>query len=152
MSHSQTVNQFDSIGNKVGLWICNDIEDIKFEIKEYSQEGILEYKKIFSRNGNEIINYNIVIDVNIINQIRKRIKQYFVMSDINEASGKTVSFLIIDCSRNIFEIRTTKGITKYFDEEYLKATRLAEKDLKLMSDKLCMESYVIPFTVAIYGK
>jgi hypothetical protein len=74
------------------------------------------------------------------------------MSDINEASGKTVSFLIIDCSRNIFEIRTTKGITKYFNEEYLKATRLAEKDLKLMSDKLCMESYVIPFTVTIYGK
>lgn len=151
--YGQFINQTDSINQKIGLWVYSDIENVKFEEKVYTCEGVLEYKKIFSRNGDEIVNYSNIIDINILNQIKNKIKQYFVMSDINEASGKVVSFLIIDCNRNIYEIRTTKGITKYFNEEYLKAAKLTENDLKLICEKeqICEKSYVIPFTVEIYG-
>lgn len=141
------VNLLDSSGNKIGLWIEYDIENIKYSETRYSKPNKVDYTKYFTRNGTEIKKYSWRINSFSLNRLIESTKNNFIYDDLSAGVGSAILLLIADCKNNIFEIRIIKGVSKGFNNELLRVTKDLENNLIF----ICPDNYktpiIIPFSI-----
>ncbi len=138
---SDQLNQSDSLGNKIGLWV------------EYAEimyvENVAKHPHYFTRKGDRILLYEWQINVSVIKKIQELILKDFVINEFTEASGPAYLLLILDCEKDIFEIRIIRGITTGFNKELLRVVDAIEKDLIFICASNCQTPIVIPFAIRI---
>jgi len=134
------LNRLDSSGNKIGLWIEFDIENIKYSETKYSKPNKVEYVKYFTRNGKEIRKYSWKINSCSLNRLIESIKNKFIYDDLSAGTGSAILLLIADCNNNVFEIRVIKGVSKGFNNEIIRVTKELENNLIF----ICPDTYKTP--------
>ena len=140
------INQRDSLGNKIGLWVKYDIEHIKLSETMYVNNEV-EYTHYYTRKGDTIYVYDWKIEVSIINQIREHILENFVINEFTEVSGIEPLLLILDFENNVYEIRTMRGMTQGFNKELLRVINKIEKQLIVICVSDCQTPIVTPFAI-----
>jgi hypothetical protein len=141
-------NNKDTLDNKEGIRIEYDIEHIKYSETMYVSDNI-KYFNYFSRQGDTISVYNWKIDVTAINKIKEKILNNFTVNDFTYVAGSAVLLLMLDCKKNIFEIRIIKGITPNFNKELLRVINKIEKDLIFICTTDCKIPIVTPFAIRL---
>lgn len=143
------INCYDSAGNKVGIWIDYDIENIKCSETKYSAPNEVEYTKYFTRNGQEINNYTWKINNKSIGKLIEGIKNKFILTDTTFGNGSAILLLIVDCDTNNYEIRIIRGISTGFNNELLRVTKILEKCLIFICPDDLEIQIVTPFALKL---
>lgn len=143
-SRKKQINRVDSSGNKVGVWIDYDIENLKCSETKYSSPNEVEYTKYFTRRGEEISVYTWKINQSTLSKIDELIKNNFKLNDITFGHGRAILLLLADCNKNVYEIRIIRGISNGFDNELLRVTKDLEKNLIFISSENCKIPIVTP--------
>jgi len=143
------INHVDSLGNKVGVWIDYDIENIKCSETKYSSPNKVEYTKYFTRKGKEINVYTWKLNNCSLSILTELIKNKFILNDSTFGNGSAILLLLADCENNIYEIRIIRGISIGFNNELLRVTKDLEKNLIFISPDDCKIPIVTPFAIRI---
>jgi len=148
--YCQNINQQDEsmLGNKTYLYTKYDIQHIKLSETMYVNSEI-KYTNYFSREGDTISMYDWAIGVTAIKIIREKILNNFIVNDLTYARGCASLLLLIDCEKNIFEIRIMRGITDNFNNELLRVVDKIEKDLIFICSDNCKTYVVTPFAIRL---
>ena len=113
-------------------------------------DNVIEYKNYFSRAGDTISVRRWEVNEAAIERIQKRILDNFIVNDYTWARGIAVVLLMIDCEREIMEMRVINSLSKRFDKELLRVVNMVEKDLVLICTVDCkIIPIVTPFGIRL---
>lgn len=143
------LNCFDSLGNKIGLWIEYDIENIKYSETYYSTLNKVEYRKYFNRHGDEILSYSWKINNSSLKKLIDLIKSKILFNDLTSGQGSAVVLFFADCDNNIFELRIIQGISTKFNNELLRVTKEIEDKIIFLCSDNCKTPIITYFPIKL---
>jgi len=135
----------NSLVDETNSFVLYDTEGIKLS-ETMRVNGEVKYTHYFSRKGDTIFSHNWQIDVATIDTIREKIGDNFRWDGLGDfdVTGRSILFLLVDCERNIFEIRIGRGVSERLNQAKLRAISKVEKELGF----ICIVDYKTPIVIS----